>query len=64
MDDLGKKLVVGMTWSVRSTRWMGAGLPWPFFTGAMAMTYREDLYQQAGLQAPDLGGVERQRPED
>jgi multiple sugar transport system substrate-binding protein len=52
MDDLGKKLG-GWYDLIREVDQVdGRWVAMPFFYSCMPMTYREDLYQQAGLQAP------------
>src|SRR5712691_10671587 len=52
MDDLGKKLG-GWYDLIREVDQVdGRWVAMPFFYTCMPMTYREDLYQQVGLQAP------------
>src|SRR5262245_17630241 len=52
MDDLGKKLG-GWYDLIRDVDQVdGRWVAMPFFYSCMPMTYREDLYQQAGIQAP------------
>src|ERR671931_1149382 len=52
MDDLGKKLGGWYALARDAGQVDGRWVAMPFFYSCMPMTYREDLYQQAGLQVP------------